>query len=143
MVRGSGRVPCPEEFRSGGALEPLLGPGAANDVVALPEPEAGTLGTVLLPERLEPFVDRLDLVDHSGIAPLGQGVPEGYPALAQRIDLFVEFRVDDHASFNAERAYPIPVIDNRSAPREEENRDHDAAADERGPGDDLERRRHS
>jgi hypothetical protein len=98
---------------------------------------------VLLPERLEALVDRLDLLSHCGVAPLGQRVPEGNPALAERVDLVVEFRVDEHASVNEERAYPIPRTDNRSAAGDEEHDDGHRTDDERGPGEQLQRGRHS
>jgi hypothetical protein len=128
---------------SGGALEPLFGACATDDVLTLAEAESCTFRSMLLPESLEADIECLDLVDHCGVTPLGQRVPEGYPALAQRVDLFVEFRVDDHANFNERRTYPIPTTDNRSAAREEKHRDHGGPDDERRPREEIERGRHS
>ena len=71
MVRGSGRVPFSEAC-SGGALEPLFGAGAADDVLTLAEAKSCTVRSMLRPELLETGIECLDLVDHSGVAPLGQ-----------------------------------------------------------------------
>src|SRR4029077_18292745 len=90
-------------------LEALFCPGALHDLLPLAEPNAGANRAVLVPERVELIIERLDLLHQLRVTAVGKPMPEFCAALADLVDLFVNARDDVHALSNARRNGDIPV----------------------------------
>ena len=74
-------------LRLGGALEPLFGARATNDLLALAEAKAGLLAAERLPELLQACVELLDLALDGRVETLGKTLPEHLALLRELLDL--------------------------------------------------------
>src|ERR671930_173776 len=82
-----GRISPGVRLRLGCALEALFGAGAADDLLALAEPEPRLLVAKRLPKVVELRVDLLDLRRDRRVEPLGEKMPELLALLRELLDL--------------------------------------------------------
>src|SRR2546423_14963343 len=102
-VGGSARV-----LLGGGSLQPLLGAGARDDVVAVAEAEGRAGLPMLGPQRLETLVEGLDVGDDLRVVGLGKQVPQLVAFLVSTLDVGVDLVDRSHGSSNGRRRAHIP-----------------------------------
>src|SRR5437764_1483083 len=89
---------APPAFLGGGSLQPLLGSGARDDVVAVAEAEGCAGLPVLGPQRLEAPVQGLDVGDDLRVVGLGQQVPQLVAFLVHTLDVGVDLFDRSHVA---------------------------------------------
>src|SRR5437868_5987639 len=93
----------------GVALEPLFGARAGDDLLPVAPAELGPELPLLLPQLLEPLLERVHLRLEHRIVPFGQLVPQLDAPLAQLVDLAVNVLQRRHVPlFNAIRNALFP-----------------------------------
>src|SRR5439155_23103895 len=132
QCRADGRGPRPAAVWVGDSgsvpLEPFLGPGALDDVLAVAPTELRVQSTVFVPEVFELSVELVDLVPDGRVQALREALVQLGPQLAQLFDFRVDHVQVGHASINAGHV--------RLFPRAEEIPRDDREAGEPGRGGD-------
>src|SRR5438132_13474824 len=89
---------APRVSLGGGSLQPLLGAGARDDVVAVAEAEGRAGLPMLGPQRLEALVEGLDVGDDLRVVGLGQQVPQVVAFLVLTLDVGVDLVDRSHVA---------------------------------------------
>src|SRR6266536_446266 len=92
-----------------GALEAFLDPRPRDDLVAVAETESRLQRPLLVPERVEPVAQTLELVGDPGVEAVGEPVPELGPPLARPLDLLVDLG-QGHVLYQRAARAPIPGV---------------------------------
>ena len=124
---------------SGSAFEAFFRPGALHDLLPLAEADAGADRAVLVPERVELLVERLDLLHQFGVTAIRKPMPELCPALADLVDLFMDAREMFILCPTTDGTATFPSV---GATQQKRNY-HERARREGDPEDDVQRPRHS
>ena len=113
--------------RLGGlALEPLLGAGSGDDVLAVAEPQKRLQSALLGPQGVELLGDLLQLRSKGGIVALAQLVVDLDAAFARPVDVAVNVLERSHARKNAGHRPCIPAL------AAEEKQDQNGSTNGRG-----------
>src|SRR5947208_7176474 len=97
-------VGAPRVLLGGGSLQPLLGAGARDDVVAVAEAEGRAGLPMLGPQRLEALVEGPDVGDDLRVVGLGKQVPQLVAFPVSTLDVGVDLVDRSHVFFQRPEA---------------------------------------
>jgi hypothetical protein len=91
-------------------LQALFGSRPGDDPVTVAPAQLGFQLPILGPEAVELGIQRMDLIFHRRVETLREAMPELSPALAQLVDLAMDFFRGPHASLNDSSPSVIPKL---------------------------------